>query len=176
MLSLALRYLVVVVVVGGGFALLQDRGWLEGAVAGRRGLEPDRVTTMSRDGATGEGWEHVVAAGPHGHFVVEAIVDGVPITFLVDTGASEIVLTEDDARALGFEPRRLEFSERFRTANGEVRAAPVTLRELRIGQLSLYDLDAVVNQAPLGISLLGMRFLDQLAGYEVADGSLILRW
>ena len=55
-------------------------------------------------------------------------------------------------------------------------AAPVVLRELRIGQYSLYDVDAAVNQAPIGISLLGMSFLDRLAGYEVDDGRLILRW
>ena len=108
--------------------------------------------------------------------MLDAVVDGVPLTFLVDTGASDIVLTLDDARELGFLPQDLEFSQRFRTANGEVRGAPVRLRELRIGQFSLYDLDASVNEAPLAISLLGMGFLEQLAGYEVEDGRLILRW
>jgi aspartyl protease family protein len=118
----------------------------------------------------------VVEAGSHGHFVIDAVVDGVPLTFLLDTGASEIVLTLDDARQLGFLPQSLEFSQRFRTANGEVRGAPVRLRELRIGQFSLYDLDASVNEAPLAISLLGMSFLDRLNGYQVKDGRLILRW
>jgi clan AA aspartic protease (TIGR02281 family) len=57
-----------------------------------------------------------------------------------------------------------------------VRAAPVELRELRIGQLQLYDLEASVNGGPLPISLLGMSFLQELRSYEVADGRLILRW
>jgi aspartyl protease family protein len=108
--------------------------------------------------------------------VIDAEVNGVPISFLVDTGASDVVLTQDDAETLGFQPRSLDFSQRYHTANGIVRAAPVTLRELRIGQFSLYELAAAVNEAPLGISLLGMSFLERLAGYEVDDGRLILRW
>jgi aspartyl protease family protein len=52
----------------------------------------------------------------------------------------------------------------------------VRLRELRVGQFSLYDLDASVNEGPLAISLLGMSFLDRLDGYQVEGGRLILRW
>jgi aspartyl protease family protein len=176
LLSLALRYLVVVIVVGGGFAMLQKGGWFEQAAANRVPRAEIARTAPPRISESDDGWEYVIEAGPHGHFVVEAMVEGVPILFLVDTGASDIVLTPEDARALGLEPRTLDFSARFRTANGMVRAAPVSLREVRLGQFSLYDLDAFVNEAPIGISLLGMRFLDRLAGYEVADGSLILRW
>jgi clan AA aspartic protease (TIGR02281 family) len=195
MLALALRYLVVAVVVGAGFAMLQGGDWREQtttarapkpsmarsasrATAVRPTSESDEIeeSEESDDGDESEGWEHVVEAGPHGHFVIDAVVDGVSLTFLVDTGASEIVLTLDDARQLGFLPHSLEFSQRFRTANGEVRGAPVRLRELRIGQFSLYDLDASVNEAPLAISLLGMSFLDRLDGYRVEDGRLILRW
>ena len=108
--------------------------------------------------------------------MIDAVVNGVPISFLVDTGASDVVLTLDDAEALGFDPRRLDFSERYRTANGVVRAAPVSLREVRIGQFSLYDLDAAVNEAPIGISLLGMSFLREFGGYRVAGDRLYLYW
>ncbi len=104
------------------------------------------------------------------------MVNGSPITFLVDTGASDIVLTLADARRLGFIPGNLDFSEQYQTANGEVRGAPVRLRELRIGQYSLYDLEASVNEGPMAVSLLGMSFLQQLRGYQVEDGRLILRW
>jgi len=180
MLALALRYLMVAVAVGAGFAMLQGGDWRERATTTRAG-KPSTArnashATAAQPTSESEGWEYVVEAGSHGHFVIDAVVNGVPLTFLLDTGASEIVLTLDDARQLGFLPQSLEFSQRFRTANGEVRGAPVRLRELRIGQFSLYDLDASVNEAPLAISLLGMSFLDRLNGYQVKDGRLILRW
>jgi len=173
MLGWALRYLAVAVAVGCGFALLQDQGgpWLERATAARA-AKP----SIARATAADEAWEYVVDAGAHGHFVIEALVNGVPVSFLVDTGASDVVLTLEDAAALGFARHGLDFSRRYHTANGVVRAAPVRLREVRIGQFSLYDLEAAVNEAPIGISLLGMSFLDRLAGYRVDDGRLILRW
>jgi clan AA aspartic protease (TIGR02281 family) len=120
--------------------------------------------------------EYVIEAGAGGHFLVEAVVNGAPIAFLVDTGASSVVLTMADAERLGFRPESLRFTQRFASANGEVRAAPVVLRELRIGQFSVFDMPASVNEAPLRVSLLGMSFLKQLHGYGVEDGRLILRW
>jgi aspartyl protease family protein len=63
-----------------------------------------------------------------------------------------------------------------RAPTAPYRAAPVELRELRIGQLQVFDLEASVNGGPLPISLLGMTFLQRLSSYEVAGGRLILRW
>jgi len=120
--------------------------------------------------------ELVLQAGPHGHFMVEAAVNGTPITFLVDTGASSIYLTPDDAARLGWTPPRLTYSERYSTASGVVHAAPVTLRSLRVGQLELYDLPASVGQQPSSVSLLGMSFLKRFASYEVRGERLILSW
>jgi clan AA aspartic protease (TIGR02281 family) len=120
--------------------------------------------------------EYVIDAGAGGHFLVEAVVNGAPVTFLVDTGASDVVLTMADAKRLGFRPENLRFTQRFASANGEVRGAPVVLREIRIGQFSVFDMPASVNEAPLRISLLGMSFLKRLQGYGVEDGRLILRW
>ena len=120
--------------------------------------------------------EQIIEAGPGGHFLLKAVVNGVPINFMVDTGASHVVLTIPDARRIGFTANDLEFTQEFESANGTVRAAPVKLRELRIGQFSVYGLEASVNGGPLPISLLGMNFLQRLRSYEVADGRLILRW
>lgn len=120
--------------------------------------------------------ELVLRAGAHGHFMVEATVNGTPITFLVDTGASSIYLTPDDAARLGWTPPRLTYSERYATAAGVIHAAPVTLRSLRVGQLELYDLPASVGQQPSSISLLGMSFLKRLASYEMRGDRLILSW
>ena len=118
----------------------------------------------------------IIPAGAHGHFMVEAVVEGTPLAFVVDIGASDVILSPADAKRLGFRADELRFTRRYQTANGPVAAAPVTLRELRIGQFSAFDVEASVNGAPLPVSLLGMSFLRRLRGYEVDDGRLILRW
>jgi aspartyl protease family protein len=179
MLRWAVRYLVVAIVAGALFAMLQGRDWAavelaaRDVVGERAGQPAGRASSHRDDGDAGD-LEQVIDAGPHGHFLVEAVVNGVPIDFMVDTGASHVVLSLQDARKLGF--TQLQFTEEFQSANGTVRAAPVELRELRIGQLSLFDLEASVNGGPLPISLLGMSFLQRLSSYEVARGRLILRW
>lgn len=127
--------------------------------------------------ATESGWNRIVVPpGPHGHFSLTARVDGVPVDFLIDTGASAVVLSPDDARRIGLSPEGLRFTRRLATANGTVRAAPVTLRELRIGQLALWRLEALVVEAPMPISLLGTSFLARLASWSVEGGRLYLYW
>jgi clan AA aspartic protease (TIGR02281 family) len=189
MLRWSFGYLAMAIVVAVGFSSLQggDRPGREVATAtakqskaGERSARP-RQGQLQDEGNSQEGdpdnyLEYVVEAGPDGHYLVEALVNGAPVTFLVDTGASDIVLNLDDARRVGLEPRRLGFTQRYSTANGEVRGAPVVLREIRIGQLNLFDVSASVNEAPLEVSLLGMSFLEQLSGYQVERGRLILRW
>jgi aspartyl protease family protein len=132
--------------------------------------------TQAQGAAAAPTTELVLQAGAHGHFLVEATVNGRPIEFLIDTGASSIYLTPDDAARLGWTPQRLTYSERYSTAAGVVHAAPVTLRSLRIGQLELYDLPASVGEAPGSLSLLGISFLKRLDSYEVRGDRLILSW
>ena len=117
-----------------------------------------------------------IRAGHGGHFLVDATVDGVVVRFLVDTGATRVVLSPEDAGRIGLHLRDRNFTERHRTAGGIVRAAPVTLRELRIGHLTVREVEASVNEAPIGISLLGMTFLNRLDGYEVRGDKLVLHW
>ncbi|MDP6602858.1 MAG: TIGR02281 family clan AA aspartic protease [Rhodospirillales bacterium] len=114
-------------------------------------------------------------ASAGGHFVVEAEVDGVTLRLLVDTGASDVVLSPADARRLGFALESLSFTKRYRTANGVVFGAPVRLNRVRIGPISVSGVAASVNGAPMTRSLLGMSFLDRLSGYEVRNGTLVLR-
>lgn len=124
-----------------------------------------------------DGWNSVAVEGDkRGQYVVVAMVNGTPVDFLVDTGASHVVLAPADALRLGFRPAQLRYSGRADTANGAVGLAPVTLRELRIGQLSRHGVEAVVNEAPMGISLLGMSFLDGLEGWEAKGDRLLLYW
>ncbi len=110
-----------------------------------------------------------------GHVVVDAVVNGAAMRMLVDTGASFVTLTPADARAAGIGPGELVFDRRASTANGVVRMAIVTLREVRLGQLALGDVRAAVIEH-LNVSLLGMSFLDRLQSYQMREGKLTITW
>ncbi|MFO1046699.1 MAG: TIGR02281 family clan AA aspartic protease [Geminicoccaceae bacterium] len=125
----------------------------------------------------GDGWNSVaLRRDARGHYRVSAQVDGLPIEFVVDTGASDVVLSPADAARLGFRPGQLRFTGRASTANGTVALAPVTLREVRIGQLSRRGVAAVVNGADMPVSLLGMSFLSSLERWEAQGDRLMLYW
>jgi aspartyl protease family protein len=158
-----------------GVALL-DRGavfWSERSVPPRSSPPP----TAAASHPTQEPPSNTIvyAANESGHVVLDAAVNGVPVKMLVDTGASLVTLTQKDARAAGLSLSAAMFSARAATANGTARMAPVTLREIRIGQLSLYDVPAAVMEN-LGVSLLGMSFLNRLESYQMRDGKLAITW
>lgn len=115
-------------------------------------------------------------ADPSGHFFVDAVVNGTTIRFLVDTGASVVALNRDDARAAGISEGVLSFTENMSTANGEALAARATLRTVRLEQLEVLDVPAVVMDQPMAVSLLGMSFLSKLRAYSIRDGVLTLEW
>ena len=120
--------------------------------------------------------EMVLRPGRGGHYYVTADVGQAEVRFLVDTGASLIALSADDAERIGLEPDSLDYNGVVQTANGTTRVAPVTLDEVRIGQMEVDRVEAIVSQAPMGMSLLGMSFLRRLEGYRVEDGNLVLSW
>jgi clan AA aspartic protease (TIGR02281 family) len=109
-----------------------------------------------------------------GHVALTAMVNGTPVRFLVDTGASRVTLTVEDARAAGIGDG-LVFNQQSQTANGLAREAPVTLREVRIEKLSLDNVSAAVNEK-LTVSLLGMSFLKRLKSFEMREGTLTISW
>jgi aspartyl protease family protein len=113
-------------------------------------------------------------AGGDGYFHVEGRVNGSRILFLVDTGASQVVLSPADARRLGMDVERLAFTQVTETANGLGRGAPVTLREVEVGGLRVGEVSASVNQAAMSESLLGMSFLRRIGGFEVSGDRLTL--
>jgi aspartyl protease family protein len=110
-----------------------------------------------------------------GHFSLTAAVNGAPIRLVVDTGASLVALTLDDASAAGIGRSELVFNQITQTANGRVRFAPVMLREVRIGQLSIDNVQAAVIEN-LDQSLLGMSFLRRLKSFEMREGALTITW
>jgi aspartyl protease family protein len=114
--------------------------------------------------------------GERGHFAVDGRADGTRLPMLVDTGASLVVLREEDAERIGIHLRRSDFTGRSSTANGTGSYAPVTLRSLRIGDIELRDVQAaVVPRGQLGTNLLGMSFLRRLRSFDIAGNRITLK-
>jgi aspartyl protease family protein len=110
-----------------------------------------------------------------GHFWTNADVSGTQVRFMVDTGASIVALTYFDAQRLGLKPEELNFDAEIRTAGGSVLGAYVTLDSIRIGEVEVEKVSAVILRTELGQSLLGMSFLGELQAYEVRRGQMIIR-
>lgn len=110
-----------------------------------------------------------------GHFWADVQINGATIRMMVDTGATTIAISPRDARRIGFDPDALRYTMRVSTAQGETTAAPITLREARIGDIRVGPVDASVMREDVGVSLLGMNFLNRLEGYEVRSDALIMR-
>jgi aspartyl protease family protein len=111
-----------------------------------------------------------------GHFHIRALVNGVPIDFLADTGATHIVVCPADAEKLGLRPERLRFDRVYETANGRVRGSTISIDDLEIGPFHMNDIMASVHQSPLRHSLLGMNFFNRLERYEVKADVMTLYW
>ena len=103
-----------------------------------------------------------LAADPRGHFFADAIVNGQPLRFVVDTGASVVVLSGSDAARLGIDWRKGP-AARMQTANGATTGHFVKLQSVRVGGIELQNIDGVVVEQGLGsFGLLGMSFLNRL--------------
>ena len=118
--------------------------------------------------------EQVIAKSSDGHFWADGLVDGEVIRFLVDTGATAVALTPEDAQRLGFEAQDLHFTSRVVTAMGATPAAPVTLTSVTVGGAELRDVDALVIQKGLDTSLLGMSYLGRLSSFQATRKGLVL--
>jgi aspartyl protease family protein len=113
--------------------------------------------------------------GHDGHFPVEARIEGRRIDFIVDTGASLVILRESDAAQIGFRPMRSDYTATVSTANGKIKAAPFKLDRIEVGGITVYDVPALVlPDEALWKNLLGMSFLSRLKRYEVANGRMVL--
>ena len=117
----------------------------------------------------------VLAVGDNGHYSLDAHINGRPVHSLIDTGASVVALPADVARASGLHPAESDFKVSVSTANGTVRAAPVMLRELRLGTIRLKNVDALVlPDGALHAPLIGMSALNRLAKVDIRSGTMRL--
>ena len=114
-------------------------------------------------------------AGRDGHFQVDARIDGRHLDFIVDTGASLVILRESDAARAGIRPMRSDYTATVSTANGKIKAAPAKLERIEVGGITVFDVPALVlPDEALGVNLLGVSFLSRLKRYEVANGRMVL--
>ena len=181
-------YLVLLLVAIGGYVLVESRRNLGktlhqaaiwgviflGAVA-IAGLWPaiQRAAAPADPVVTAAGIEVPVA--PDGHFYVTALVNGAKVRFVIDTGASAIVLTERDAERAGFDPAGLTFVGSAQTANGVVSTAPVRIASFVLGDVTDTDVAASVNGGELDTSLLGMSYLSEYQMTVSRDRLLLKR-
>ena len=115
-------------------------------------------------------------ADAQGHYTGSFKINGKPVQGLIDTGATYVALNETLARRLGCTANQLDFRYGVNTANGQTKAAHVTLDRIEIGGIRVRDVEAfVLKDEALTTTLVGMSFLQKLASYSVADGSLSLK-
>ena len=127
-----------------------------------------------RAAATSDREQATLAAGPGGHFVGEGAVNGTPVRFLVDTGASSIALPASLAQRAGIDFRKGE-PGLSNTANGLVPVYRVNLATVRLGGIELNSVDAVVFEAGLDTALLGMSFLNRVDMKREGDTMTLTR-
>jgi len=117
-----------------------------------------------------------IKSGRSGHFDTEAEINGRSIKVMVDTGATMVALSYEDAEHAGIYLNRGDFTRAVTTANGVARVAPVTLDRVSIGDITVRDVPAAVAEpGRLNTSLLGMSFLSRLSRFDMRSGVLVLQ-
>jgi aspartyl protease family protein len=158
-----------------GFAMRSAAAWLMifvGVTAGY-GLWTDMQDRASATVNVTDG-TIVLPRNLDGHYYAPLNVNGTAVEFLVDTGATQVVLSLSDAEQLGIDPSSLAFLGEAQTANGIVRTARVVLPVMEFGPFRDEDVVAYVSEGEMDGSLLGMSYLGQFQ-IEIANREMILR-
>ncbi len=183
-----LAYLLLLLVAVGGYFVAHARSNLSrtlqqaavwgliflGVIAGVGLWDDIRSTVIPRQSVAADQSQVEVPRAPDGHFYLTLQVQGTPVRFVVDTGASDIVLSPADARRVGLDPSALDFTGMAITANGTVQTAPVRLAEVSLGGIEDRNVRAVVNSVDMAESLLGMTYLDRFGRIEMTRDRLVL--
>lgn len=143
-------------------------------IAARLAKSPDKTT--SKNTTPNAYRKHSVARHRDGHFYINAKVEGRPLVFLVDTGASSILLSPADAARLGHMPPRQAFKHEFHTANGVTYAARTNLDQIRIGGKDFAKVEAYIIPEGLSVSLLGQSVLRKFTTVQMRADTLELSW
>ena len=182
-----LAYLVLLLIAVGGFLLVELRerpgktlrmaaAWgmiFLGAIA-LAGLWADIRNAVAPQARMLDGGRIEVPVGNDGHYHLTAQVNGTPVRFVIDTGASSIALGPRDAARVGIDPESLAYVGQASTANGMVETAPVTLDSVTLGEIHDSRVPAMVLRSDLDQSLMGMSYLSRFARVSIEANRLIL--
>ena len=133
-----------------------------------------RATITPQQSVHSDSNQIIVPRARDGHYYLTLMINDQPVQFLVDTGASQMVLNKADADKIGLNPDDMIYSSVAYTANGTVATAPVRLSRVELGPYSDDRVSAWVNGGELDQSLLGMSYLQRWSSIEIRDGSLVL--
>ncbi len=177
-----MAYLIILGVAVGGWFLAENRanlgksarqaavwGFIFIGVIGAVGLWSDiRDDVMPRQSVIGEG-QVEVPRGFDGHYYLVLTLNDVPVEFVIDTGASDVVLSLKDAARIGIDPDQLVFSGQANTANGIVSTARTRIDDVRLGDVAEPTLSVSVNGGEMEGSLLGMTYLRRFGSIEITS-------
>jgi aspartyl protease family protein len=184
-----LIYLLILLVAVGGWFFAESRGnlgknvrmlmaWgliIFGLMAGYGLWEDVRRDVIPRQTVVSDGSAIEVPRGPGGHYFLTVNVGGTPVDFIVDTGATDVVLTMADAEKIGLDPENLPFLGSARTANGSVKTAFTTVEFMSVGPVRYDRVQVAVNGGEMRESLLGMSFLSRFDTIEFSGDTLTLK-
>lgn len=179
-------YLVLLLIAVGGFLVVEFQtrpgktvrqlaAWVlifVGAIAAAGLWQQVSQTVAPQAIFTGDRIE--IPLGNDGHYHLTAEINGSPISFIIDTGASGLALGQQDARRAGLNPDSLGYIGQARTANGITATAPVTLQTVRIGEVEDRAVPASVVQGMDQGSLMGMSYLSNFARITFENNRLIM--
>ena len=182
-----LAYLVLLGLAVGGWFLAENRhslgkvarqaivwGLLFVGLIAAFGLWDDIRTQIAPRQSRLENGSIEVPRAPDGHFYLTLELDGTPVRFLVDTGASDIVLSWRDARRIGLDPESMAYPGRASTANGTVRTAYARIGSISLGGIRDEGLQVAINAGEMSDSLLGMSYLRRFRHIELKGNRLVL--
>ncbi|NSX55300.1 retropepsin-like aspartic protease family protein [Parasulfitobacter algicola] len=182
-----LIYLVLLGAVIGGSFLMQSRGQMSktaqqaaiwglifiGVIAAV-GLWDDISNDVSpRQSLTQDG-TILVPQSSDGHYYLTLRLNDVPVDFVVDTGATDMVLTQADAERIGIDTENLSYFGRARTANGLVETAQIRVDQVQLENISDQSVSTSVNRGDMDMSLLGMTYLNRFNTLSFSNGQLTL--
>ncbi|WP_192966902.1 retropepsin-like aspartic protease family protein [Phycobacter azelaicus] len=133
-----------------------------------------RQTVMPQQSVMTDQGRVEVPLAPDGHYYLTLSVNGTPVNFLVDTGASQVVLSRSDAERAGIDTDNLAYLGRAQTANGEVRTASTWVEEMSLGGITDEGVRVWVNSGDMDKSLLGMGYLQRWSRIEIQNRALVL--
>ena len=183
-----LIYLVLLVTVIGGYFFIANRDRIGqmlrqsvlwgliflGVIAGFGLWNDIRTDVLPRYSAVVEGGRVEVPRSYDGHYYLTLTADGTPVNFVVDTGATDIVLSREDAARVGIDLNKLIFTGLANTANGTVRTARTKVATLELGPITDRNVPVWVNDGEMSGSLLGMAYLHRFKTLQISGNTLTL--